>query len=107
MTLSVFECQRCSHRTLSHQECCPFCGIRGSYYPVEREIQGRISSFVMVHVPDERFQKKVPYPLVFVECGHGLQLRGHLDAWNQGVEAGTSVKLQSYSQGVLVFVPVA
>lgn len=61
----------------------------------------------MVHVPDERSQRKVPYPIVWVECGNGLQLRGHLEAWDEDVEAGTSVKLQSYSQGTPVFVPVA
>lgn len=104
LTLPIYECQRCGHRALSFQECCPSCRRIGSYYPVEREIQGRVSTCVMVHVPEETSVGQVPYRLVWVECGNGLRLRGRLDPSQGDVETGSDVELAGYSSGTPVFV---
>lgn len=103
LTISVYNCQRCGHQTLSLQACCPSCQRSGSYYPQEMEIRGKVTTSVKVHVPDEKFNGQLPYQLIWVDCGNDLQLKGRLHPTEKEVVIGTEVELASYIHGTPIF----
>lgn len=103
LTISVYNCQRCGHQTLSFQEWCPSCQRSGSYYPQEMEIRGTVTTSVKVHVPDEKFTGEVPYQLIWVDCGNDLRLKGRLHPTEKEIEIGTEVELASYIHETPIF----
>lgn len=103
LTLSVYHCQRCGHQTLTFQAYCPSCQRSGSYYPQEKEIRGKVTTSVKVHVPDDKFKGQVPYQLVWVDCGNALRLKGRLHPAEKEVEIGAEVELDSYVHDTFIF----
>ena len=103
-SIKGYQCQECGHRSPLASAYCRNCSSQGSYSPVEVIGKGKIFSYTIVHVSEEKFSAEVPYPLILVELDKDMRVLGRLQKESMDrLKIGSAVELTEYRDGVPVF----
>jgi uncharacterized protein len=90
-TLTGTRCQTCGNAYFPPKDFCPTCRRKGKTEPLKFSGRGKITSFTVIRIPPEGFEKYTPYAVAIVELEEGTRISGQLVNDPEEVRIGQDV----------------
>lgn len=106
--LLLQRCERCERYVFYPRAACPFCGLDDALEWVAASGRGRLSSFIVQHVPAPGYEDETPFVIALVELEEGVTMLSNvvgIEPDPDRLELGMALEVDFEDRGELA-VPV-
>jgi uncharacterized OB-fold protein len=90
--LTGTKCSTCGTAYFPPKSFCPDCRRKGKIEPAQFSGKGKISSYTIIRVPPEGFEKYTPYAMAIIELDEGTRISGQIVGNIENVATGKRVE---------------